>query len=535
MRPFSSTLQSPGRPAAGVDHAHLAFVMAVGVAMAGLPILFHLVGQPLALAICVANAIVAARVFPADIPVFVFAGYIFQNLFVSLVSPNFADSVDLEPLKSYNFVTTIVLWLSVAIGYALDYRSHSPFVRRLIVASAGVLAIVGVYFVAGLAINPRNAAVYLRNIGLPILLFQMFLIVAARYELATPSVASAFLGLMLLCGYLELLAPHLWFAATNGLHYLDLAYASYFTSPTVVKSATDTGAVVTNVLDFLKTDFLNTSLFADLDLKVQRLQGPNFHPISFGYLLASFMGFAAAHGRWPPALAALPLLLQTSAKGPLVLVLASLTFCLIARRRRESTTLLGLGVVLLLYAAFAIQSGMKSGDYHVLGLLGGLNGFLKNPIGHTLAQGGNLSIADFAAIDWSKFQSAGAADVAVESAAGVMLYQLGLGALPVFGFYLSVAWRSWRIHQIVDAPALAYGCGSVCVILVNGVFQEEAYFAPLALGLVMAFAGLSLGAADRALAPFVTAAAKPFAPPLAPARPGQGKHGFRKYVPPRRS
>jgi hypothetical protein len=35
--------------------------------------------------------------------------------------------------------------------------------------------------------------------------------------------------------------------------------------------------------------------------------------------------------------------------------------------------------------------------------------------------------------------------------------------------------------------------------VVNGIFQEEAMFAPLALGLMCAFAGLLLGATSRAL------------------------------------
>jgi len=37
-------------------------------------------------------------------------------------------------------------------------------------------------------------------------------------------------------------------------------------------------------------------------------------------------------------------------------------------------------------------------------------------------------------------------------------------------------------------------------MLVNGLFQEEAWFAPLALGLVLAFAGLTFGAVDRRVA-----------------------------------
>jgi hypothetical protein len=38
----------------------------------------------------------------------------------------------------------------------------------------------------------------------------------------------------------------------------------------------------------------------------------------------------------------------------------------------------------------------------------------------------------------------------------------------------------------------------VSAITVNGIFQEEAMFAPLALGVMCGFAGLMLGGAQRA-------------------------------------
>jgi len=41
----------------------------------------------------------------------------------------------------------------------------------------------------------------------------------------------------------------------------------------------------------------------------------------------------------------------------------------------------------------------------------------------------------------------------------------------------------------------ATGCFAILAIMANGVFQEEAIFAPLALGIVMGLAGLLLGRA----------------------------------------
>ena len=57
--------------------------------------------------------------------------------------------------------------------------------------------------------------------------------------------------------------------------------------------------------------------------------------------------------------------------------------------------------------------------------------------------GGNLS-ENFASIDWSAAQQAGAVDGAVESAIGVLLYQMGIAALVPLAFYFMIAMKAWR-------------------------------------------------------------------------------------------
>lgn len=494
----------PPRTAAGSDSGserlRLIVVFAIALAMTGAPIMLHLVSQPLAIVVCVAAAVAAARLLERDTPVIVLTALIFQNVFVSLTSPLFSDPADLEPLKSYSFITAIVIWLTIASSYLTQQERQSPFVRRLIFGSLIVLFIVGVYFLAGLAINPRNAAVYVRNIGQPILFFQMFLIVASRHELALPTIVSILLVAVSICGYLEVFAIDFWFYITNGQRALELAYANRLTSVTEIKAAQDSGVVITSLFDYMTTDFLNLNVLQSLNIRFKRLQGPHLHPISFGYLLAVLAVFAAVHRRLLLALLATPLLLLTNAKGPLILAITCLVFTLLAQRRRDNDRLVWmLLVVVAAYAVVAFRSGVSSGDFHVLGLLGGVYGFLRRPIGHSLGEGGNLSIVDFASIDWSKFQHAGATDIAVESAVGVLLFQLGVAAAVVFVFYLWLARVAWRLYRVTGAPALALSASAIVVILVNGVFQEEAYFAPLGLGLVMSFVGLSLGAADRVL------------------------------------
>jgi len=258
--------------------------------------------------------------------------------------------------------------------------------------------------------------------------------------------------------------------------------------------------VIGDIVDFLSSSLFNTNLLNDWQIRVVRLQGPNFHPISFGYALAIFSLFVAAHGRWLLPLAALPLLLVIGAKGALALLVLALVATIVSRFYQGILLPLGLFAALALYAAFAFTSGLQTGDFHVLGLLGGLHGFLANPAGHTLGEGGNLS-TNFAGIDWSKYQHEGATDIAVESAAGVLLYQMGVAGLVVIAIYLWLARTAWRLFVALRAPALALTAASIVIILVNGLFQEEAWFAPLALALAMAFAGLTFGAVDRRVAP----------------------------------
>ncbi len=523
-RPIPSRVSTRRPPVTTGDQLPLAFVFVLAFGLTALPVFLHTFGQPLALAVCAALAVAAALTIEAQVPVVVLVATIFQNVFVSIASVNYTDIHDLDPIKSYNFVTTVVMWLVVMAGFLNRARSFSPFTRRMIFASGALLAIYGVYFLVGVLINPRSAVVYMRNIGTPILLFQMFLIVAARHELALPRIVAILLGLMIGAGYVEFLAHDLWLDLTNGWHYLTLSYADNASSLKTLDEAARSGVVPVNLVDYGRTDLFNSPLFAALHMTVLRLEGPNLHSISFGYALAALLSFAAIHKRWAAALLAAPLLLLTSAKGPLMLAVFTLAFYEVARRWGPRTALHILALALAAFAVFALAFGFKSGDYHVLGLIGGVNGFMKIPIGHSLGEGGNLSFASFNVIDWSKFQRQGAADVAVESAVGVMLFQLGVAAVAAFAFYVWIARTALSLFERTRAPALAFAVGALATTLVNGLFQEEAYFAPLALGLVMGLAGLSLGAADRALvaasAPRGLSAPRPRVSPVA--RDGAG-------------
>jgi hypothetical protein len=478
----------------------LALLTALAFAITAAPILLHQIGQPLAIAFCLTASCFVALYFERAVPIVLLVSYLFQTMFVAMASPLAAQYSDLDPLKAYNFITTIGLWGTLMARLAIDRSRASRFVWRMILATTAILALAGVFFVLGLPIDSRGASIYLRNIGLPVLLFQICLLVASRYALAMRETAALLLALMVACGYFELLAIRSWLDLTNGWTYWDLASAARRQTVEFDREARASGMVIGDIVDFLSSSLFNTNLLNDLHIRVVRLQGPNFHPISFGYALAIFSLFVAVHGRWLLPLAALPLLLVIGAKGALALLVLALAACFVGRFYQGILLPLGLGAALALYAAFAFTTGLQTGDFHVLGLIGGINGFLANPAGHTLGEGGNLS-TNFAGIDWSKYQHEGATDIAVESAAGVLLYQMGVAGLAVIAIYLWLARTAWRLFGALRAPALALTAASIVIILVNGLFQEEAWFAPLALGLALAFAGLTFGAVDRRLAP----------------------------------
>lgn len=475
----------------------------LALGMTGLPVALNFLGQGLAVAVCLALAIAVAARFERMVPTVLIVCYVFQTTFVSYASAYVSDLRSLDPMKSYNFVTTVGVWFVLTLRFVHLYPQTSPFVRRLMLYSAAALAMVVCYFVPGLLYDARGATIYLRNLALPLMLFQICLGIGSRHRFDLGTVVVLLLSTLLACGYFEFFFIERWLDLTHGWSYLDLGFADRRASPMTVRDAKETGVVVGTALDLLKTNLLNSGLFADLGT-VTRIQGPNFHPISFGYVLSAMAALAAVQGYWLLVVAALPLMLVVGAKGAIILLVACVAFVVAARMRPAAATFWVFLGIMIVYAAAVFRSGMGSGDYHVLGLLGGLNGFAGNPLGHTLGQGGNLSVA-FAEIDFQKYQQAGLSDLAVESAIGVLLYQMGVCGLALIAVYGWIAALCWRLFRQLRLPSLALATALIVVTLFNGLFQEEAMFAPLALGLVMLIVGLTLGAVDRTIAPLAAA------------------------------
>ncbi|WP_165361200.1 hypothetical protein [Lichenibacterium ramalinae] len=492
------------------------FIVLLALVMTGLPVALNFLGQNLAVGICLTLAIVVALRFERAVPTVLIVCYIFQTTFVSYASAYVADVRSLDPMKSYNFVTTVGVWIVLAVRFVHLFGTTSPFVRRLTLWSAVALAVAVCYYVPGLLYDARGATIYLRNIVLPLMLFQICVNVGSRHPFHLDTVVVLILTTLLACGYFELFFIERWLDLTHGWSYLDLGFADRRASPMTVREAKETGAVVGTALDLLKTNLLNSNLLGDLGT-VTRIQGPNFHPISYGYVLSTMAALAAVQGYWLLIAAAVPLMIVVGAKGAIVLLVASVAFVAAARVSPSPATLWAFVGIMSVYAVLVFRSGIAAGDYHVLGLLGGLSGFVGNPLGHTLGQGGNLSVA-FAEIDFQKYQKAGQSDLAVESAIGVLLYQMGVcgfGLLAVYGWISALCWRLFRHFRL---PSLALATALIVVTLFNGLFQEEAMFAPLALGLVMLVVGLTLGAVDRRIAPLVAPLSTPLSRPLSDRR-----------------
>ncbi|MEW9837196.1 hypothetical protein [Mesorhizobium marinum] len=262
------------------------------------------------------------------------------------------------------------------------------------------------------------------------------------------------------------------------------------------KKLAETGIVATGLLDSFRISLFNTPLLGDHDLEVMRMFGPNMHAISFAYALCFLCIFALYRGNLALATALFAFLVLASAKGPLILFLLVGASWLNFRLFGAKFALACHALVMLVYAAVGIAVGLSIGDYHVLGLMGGMHEFVVNPVGRGIGAGGNLS-ADFDKIVWTVAQAAGRTPFAVESAVGVLFSQIGVFAAAVIGAYVWIACRIFRIALMTGNDLHAAAAFALLTMVATGLFQEEAYFAPLALAVFIALAGMIIGAAAR--------------------------------------
>ncbi|TFV39958.1 hypothetical protein E4K66_10120 [Bradyrhizobium frederickii] len=492
--PQVETVQAGPSPPAWRE---LVLIFCLAVATIGSAPILHLADPILAIAVEVLVGIAIVVVVPTYAPAVAIFVLFFQNLFVSILSPLVPLPSDLDFIKGYNFLVCSVMWLATFGLYVLGQRNQSAEVNQIMRWGVITLAVVSLYFAVGFSQNGQPAAVYLRNIVLPLFLFQLSLLTAATYEVRITPFLVTVAVVLISCGYVEFAFRDFWLAITNGYTFWGFDELKATHSGVWEAEMRATGNVPVDLKDRFRFDFLNTPLLEGFGLsKMLRIHGPNMHPISFAYGIGFLALFLFSVGRPLLALAALPLLVLCSVKGALI-VMVFVTAAWISTRLLGAVVTLLLGFLgLIAFAILAIRVGLQIGDYHVIGLMGGLNGFLEKPFGRGLGVGGNLSDSYFS-IDWGAAQAAGTIDGAVESAIGVLLYQMGIAAFVPLGFYFAVALKAWRLYASSGYLTQGLAGFGVMVVLLNGLFQEEALFAPLALGLMLSLAGLVIGSHAR--------------------------------------
>lgn len=486
---MSTSYAAPDTPFAAGD-LKAGFALPLAFLLVATPIFVHAGNPYLGLMLSALVGVLVANFALGFSPVLLVVAFLFQNMFVAMVSPTITSPEDFNLVRGHNFILLVSVWSVVLLGVLVSHRRVFAS-ERVLMLSTALLPLIAVYMVVGQAKGLEGAPTYLRNIVGPLMCLQIGLI-AARLSASRPERIFIALGwVTVMYGYLELVFDLDFLALFNGDVYLnrklqDLMLTGYW------HEELRRGFVVRDQLDMMRTSLLNTPFFADLKISLFRLHGPNFHPISYGYALAllSLVGLASRHVLL--FIAAAPLLVLVGSKGALVLVVVAGGAMLIAPYWRSPSLLIAVALALAAIVVVAFFVGLSHGDYHVLGLLGSINGFLEFPAGYGLGAGGNLTNT-ISRTTWESAQAVGRTSVALESGVGVLLYQMGVAAIPVLGFYVWLTWHCWRSYITTGAPLLALAAFSLAALLANSVLQEEALFAPLAFGLALLIAGLALG------------------------------------------
>jgi hypothetical protein len=407
---------------------------------------------------------------------------IYQNLIVSIFSPGMEYQPTYVTLLGTNFAVLSVIAL-IAL-YQLT-APHWQRVRALVWLVLAALAMLAFYTLFGATkAGMTSALVYFRNFASPLFAILVGLDIGRTWGFKTVGVAfllSAALAIGL--GIIEYAAPLSYYEWTNTVDYLGLKYSLQPGGRGIY--------VPQDIIDVFNMVFLNISGEDPSEslMHTFRFGGPIITPTSFAYLL-SVTGLTAICVRRSAWLAiVLPLLFLIGAKGASLLLLLTLTVWWVWKLSRSKYFAALSGAILsIAYVAFGIIFGLERNDYHIVGFLGGVHGLIADPLGHGIGVGGNLSAvanAGFKIDGPGGFTRLGA-EFALESAIGVLIYQTGVASLLYFAAFGALVYLvplgDMRGNQVLPArrDIMAF---AVAMIVVNGVFQEEAY-SPYAAGMI---------------------------------------------------
>ncbi|MEW6632015.1 MAG: hypothetical protein AB1440_14170 [Pseudomonadota bacterium] len=480
-----------GLPSRGATEA----LLHVGVALivVALSVSAFAVWTPFGIAATFVLTLIVANAMPSGVPVLIICAFLYQNLVVAWYTPYIPDNDTFDALRGTNFIilmTAFCIFLAASFQYRVRALTE---LRPWLLLSMVLCGTVCFYFALGVVHGgPKDAVVYFRNTITPLACFHVAVLAASLYPVDLRK-SMLWLGAgAIVYGYVELIFTMDFLGLFHGDLYIERSISRQVETGVWEQALKETGFVFRGLQDVMTTTFFNTPFFNDILPSVFRIGGPNFHPISYAYALSIISAWLLFRGRWLLPVAALPLLLVIGSKGATFMLLVAIAVRLIYAPSRGGFTVLVALALAFIWTSAAIAYGATHGDYHVLGLYAGLRDFLTDPLGQGLGLGGNLSSTSVN-LSWANAQAEGIASVPVESAVGVMLYQMGVGSLVFFGFLAALAVTARR--QLIETgdPDFLFAFVGVVTISANAVLQEEAFYSPLALGFCLLLVGITLG------------------------------------------
>jgi|GEM_PF-2414237 len=406
---------------------------------------------------------------------------IWQNLAISIWSPLLAQE-KLPALQGINFIITAIFGAFCFLRLLISKKYQlNAFAKKALKLALALIFLAFVYAGYGAIANgASSSAIYFRNFTGGLFCLALGVYFGNRLDLPVILRVWALLGILVLChAFLELFLTKYFYEVINLKNFIAIKYHL----PNIC---------VDQIINKITRTLFNTPYFRDYEIKSFRMLGPNLHHVSFGYLLSFLVLVFSIKRKYLLAIAAFFFLAINGAKGPAIFTVFTIGFTWLYHigypGGLRNITVVGACISLVL---FIFLYGLSVGDFHVLGLLGGINDFLSNPFGHGLGFGGNLAGQE--SFSWQEAQNMGATPHGLESSVGVLLSQWGVGGV-LYLFFLLWVWkvllRTYKNHGSryflkYDFLPIFLGFG---FILVNMAFQEEA-LSPTALGFEMLWVG----------------------------------------------
>ncbi|MBU2888291.1 hypothetical protein [Celeribacter halophilus] len=389
--------------------------------------------------------------------VFFFFAMLFQSAIISLFSPFYPSRAVMNAAQGITFGA-----ISAFSTYGFFFIYKLPRDKDLLTGwlHKWVIILLGVavfYFLIGaIQASPLNATIYLRAlVAVPLQIIFGYYITMKLGIGKVFLVLKIFTFCAIIYGLFEVLFPASLYSLLNTETYFSYKLENRWE----ISSVND-------LIELGTRPLFNLAIFEDLGITFLRISGPNLHSISYAYFLGimSIFLFVRKHYVW--GILALCLLAAIQAKGIIIVLLMSAFLTIVRHFLGRTTWRYTAFALLTAYVVTTITYGIRVFDYHILGLIGGINGFAHNPIGHGLGAGGNLARET---IDWNNLT------FGLESAIGVMLYQIGICTFVFVAFFLKfqqkvlIKIENAHLNRFRIFPIMFF------VIVFNGFFQEEAY------------------------------------------------------------